>query len=75
MTTYTFDQMMKGEGLPENNQRYVVDGREPKPPISADERERAERTVRENFVRKHGSEPASFLAAEEGGRFVCMAWS
>lgn len=72
--TYTFDQMMKGEGLPENNQRYTINGRAPMPPIREDERSRAEQIVRTNFLSKHGEEPASFLAAEQDGIFICMAW-
>ena len=73
--TYSFDQMMKGEGLPKNNQRYAINGRTPMPPIGAAERKRAEQIVLANFVREQNEEPTSFLVTEQDGWFVCMVWS
>lgn len=70
--TYTFDQMMNGEGLPEQNFRHAFKGGHKA--VTPADRDNAITLVKQRFPERYGVEADTVEAAESGGDFVCMAY-
>lgn len=69
--SYTFEQMMTGEGLPEQNLRRAISGKYGE--VTESEREKAIDGVKNRFAEKYGEAADGVWAAERAGDFVCMA--
>lgn len=71
--SYTFEQMMTGEGLPDQNFRRAISGKHGA--VTDSEREKAIDEVKSRFAETYGvSADVVEAAGWGGGDFVCMAY-